>query len=95
MSISVTDNLKIGRAYVPTSAAAKSVEFDEKMMHVYLADGRVISVPLIWFPRLHSATASQLANCEIGPAGFGLHWPELDEDLSVAGLMAGVDVHAA
>jgi len=65
------------------------------MMHVHLADGRIISVPLIWFPLLHSATPSQIRNCEISPAGIGLHWPDLDEDLSVAGLMAGVDQLAA
>ena len=83
------------RAYVPTSATATSVEFDEHLMHVHLADGRIISVPLIWFPRLKDAEESQRRNCEIGPAGIGLHWPELDEDLSVAGLLAGADPFAA
>ncbi len=82
------------RAYVPTSATATSVEFDEHLMHVQLADGRIISVPLIWFPLLNDATPSQLRNCEISPAGIGLHWPELDEDLSVAGLLAGADLLA-
>jgi hypothetical protein len=67
------------------------VEFDDEMMHVYLSDGRVISVPIIWFPVLHEATAEQRAHYEIGGGGIGLHWPELDEDLSVANLMAGVD----
>ena len=89
-------NSRVGvRAYVPTSAVAESVEFDENMMHVHLADGRIIGVPLIWFPLLHDATQSQLRNCEISPAGIGIHWPDLDEDLSVAGLMAGVDLNAA
>lgn len=89
-------NSRVGlRAYVPTSATASSVEFDEHMMHVHLADGRIISVPLIWFPLLHDATPSQLKNCEISPAGIGIHWPELDEDLSIAGLMSGVDMLAA
>ncbi len=89
-------NSRVGvRAYVPTSATASSVEFDEHMMHVHLADGRIISVPLIWFPLLHNATQSQLRNYEISPAGIGIHWPELDEDLSIAGLMGGVDLLAA
>jgi len=85
----------MGRAFVPTTALAKSVEFDKEMMHVCLTDGRVISVPLIWFPTLRNASQSELANCEIGAGGNGLHWPELDEDISVAGLMAGVDLLAA
>lgn len=85
----------IAGVYVPTSAIAKSVEFDDEMMHVALADGRVISVPIIWFPTLSDATMAERSNYEISPAGIGIHWPELDEDLSVAGLMAGVDLAAA
>ena len=83
---------KSQRAYVPTSALAKSVSFDEEMMHVSLTDGRLISVPIIWFPLLRGATPEQRAKYEIGGAGTSLHWPELDEDLSVAGLMAGADL---
>ena len=82
---------KIRRAYVPNTALAQSIEFDDEMMHVFLTDGRVIGVPIIWFPVLHEATAEQRAHYEIGGGGIGLHWPELDEDLSVANLMAGVD----
>ncbi len=82
---------RVRRAYVPTAALAQSVEFDDDMMHVFLADGRVVSVPIIWFPVLHEATPEQRARYEIGGSGIGLHWPELDEDLSVANLMAGVD----
>jgi hypothetical protein len=79
------------RAYVPVSALAKSVSCDDAMVHVVLLDGRVVSVPLAWFPRLSAATPAQRANVVIGGGGVGLHWPELDEDLSVAGLMAGAD----
>ena len=82
---------RVRRAYVPTTALAQSVEFDDEMMHVFLADGRVVSVPIIWFPVLYEATPEQRVHCEIGGGGIGLHWPELDEDLSVANLMAGVD----
>ncbi len=79
------------RAYVPVTALAKAVEFDDTMMHVTFTDGRVLGVPLVWFPILRDATPQQRARYEIGGGGIGLHWPELDEDLSVAGLMAGVD----
>ena len=50
-----------------------------------------ISVPLDWFPILRNATPEQRAGYEIGGGGISLHWPELDEDLSVAGLMAGAE----
>jgi hypothetical protein len=80
------------RAYRPTTALAKSVRFDMEMMHVYLIDGRIISVPIIWFPLLQEATPEQREKYEIGGGGISLHWSEIDEDLSVAGLMAGVDL---
>lgn len=76
---------------MPTTALVKSVAFDKEMMHVSLLDGRVISVPLTWFPLLAKATPKQRTQYEIGGGGISLHWPELDEDLSVAGLMAGAD----
>ena len=79
------------RAYVPATALAKAVEFDAEMMRVTFTDGRVLGVPLVWFPTLRAATPAQRARYEIGGGGISLHWPELDEDLSVAGLMAGVD----
>jgi hypothetical protein len=65
------------------------------MMKVHLADGRVISVPLIWFPLLYEATPEQRSVYEIGGGGISLHWPEIDEDLSVAGLLAGADEQSA
>ncbi len=83
------------RAYVPTTALAKSVEFDDAMMRVAFTDGRVLHVPLVWFPSLYAATPEQRCQYEIGGGGIGLHWPELDEDLSIAGLMAGVDSQSA
>ena len=91
MSTLAKNNRNSARAFVPTSALAKAVEFDDEMMRVSLTDGRVIGVPLIWFPLLMNATPEQRARCEIGGGGASLHWPELDEDLSVAGLMAGAD----
>jgi Protein of unknown function (DUF2442) len=82
---------KRARGFVPKTALAQSVECDAHMMRIILIDGRELSVPLAWFPILKKATAAQRARCEIGGGGIGLHWPDLDEDLSMAGLMAGVD----
>ena len=69
------------------NTSAKSVRFDDDSMWVDLADGRVIAVPLAWFPRLLHATPAQRERVELSP--LGLHWEGLDEDISVAGLLAG------
>ena len=65
------------------------VRFREDTMSVDLADGRTITVPLEWYPRLRNATRGQRDNWELAGAGFGIHWPEIDEDLSVEGLLRG------
>jgi hypothetical protein len=95
MSTLVNTDAKSQRAYVPTTALAKSVDFAEDMLHVVLTDGRRLSVPLAWFPLLLKASPEQRTKYEIGGGGTSLHWPELDEDLSVAGLMAGADIQSA
>ncbi|MDR7144243.1 DUF2442 domain-containing protein [Rhizobium sp. BE258] len=69
------------------SISATEVSFDENTMWVVLDDGRTLGVPLAWFPRLLSATTEQRAAVEISP--MGLHWDELDEDISIEGLLAG------
>ena len=79
----------------PTTALAQAVTFDDITMRVQLTDGRTVSVPLLWFPRLQAARPEQRLRVEIGGGGRGLHWDELDEDLSVAGLLAGGDQRAA
>ena len=66
-----------------------SVSFDERRLIVDLMDGRTISVPLAWYPRLFDATVEQRENWRIGGAGFGIHWPDIDEDLSTEGLLRG------
>ena len=91
----LTSRPKAGRVYVPTTALANAVEFTDESMQVYLTDGRMLSVPILWFPRLSSATPAQRANIEIGGGGISLHWPDIDEDLSVANLMAGSDWRSA
>jgi hypothetical protein len=65
------------------------VHFSDVALTVDLADGRVISVPLLWYPRLHSATPEQRANWELCGGDYGIHWPDLDEDLSTEGLLRG------
>lgn len=73
-----------------SSSAARptSVRFDADSMWVELSDGRVIGVPLAWFPRLLHATAS--ARRKVRLSSRGLHWEQLDEDISVGGLLAGL-----
>ena len=86
--------IRYRRAYLPTTALAKAVTFDEEMMHVHLTDGRIISAPLVWFPLLHEAAPAQREHYEIGGGGVSLRWPDIDEDLSVAGLLAGADLQS-
>lgn len=95
MSTLTANKTTIKKAYVPTTALAKSLDFDNEMMHVNLFDGRIISVPIIWFPILYSATPEQRLKYEIGGGGISLHWDEIDEDLSVANLMSGVDLQSS
>jgi hypothetical protein len=69
------------------SARATEVRFDDDAMWVSLDDGRTLGVPLAWFPRLLHATRAQRAQVRVSAAG--LHWEEIDEDISIAGLLAG------
>ena len=70
-----------------TSPRATGVRFDEDQMWVELEDGRTLGVPLVWFPRLLHGSAPSRRKVSISPSG--LHWDELDEDISIAGLLAG------
>ncbi len=80
MSISV---LEIREAF------ARTVTTQEDCLTVDLEDGRTITVPLSWFPRLAHSTPAQRENCRLIGGGTGLHWPDLDEDISVESLLAG------
>jgi hypothetical protein len=66
------------------------LHFDQDTLWVDLADGRQLGVPLAYFPRLLRATPSQRNRYSISGGGTGLHWDELDEDISVAGLLLGI-----
>lgn len=72
-----------------TDERVLDVRFDEASLIVDLMDGRTISVPMAWFPRLVRATAEQRSVWEKAGAGFGIHWPLIDEDLSTEGLLRG------
>ena len=65
------------------------VEITEDELKVRLMDGRSISAPLAWYPRLLHATPEQRRNWEIAGGGYGIHWPDVDEDLSTEGLLRG------
>lgn len=66
-----------------------SVQIDDDRLTVELMDGRAISVPLAWYPRLSTATPAQRNHWEVAGGGYGIHWPDLDEDLSTEGLLKG------
>lgn len=65
------------------------VRCDDARLVVDLMDGRTIAVPLTWYPRLFAATPEQRARWEIAGGGYGIHWPDVDEDLSTEGLLRG------
>lgn len=67
----------------------KAVSLDADRLSVELVDGRAISVPLVWYPRLAGATPAQRSRWEIAGGGIGIHWPEIDEDLSTEGMLRG------
>ena len=72
-----------------TDIRVSDARFEADSLVVDLMDGRTISVPVAWFPRLLNASDDQRANWEVAGGGFGLHWPDIDEDLSVEGLLRG------
>lgn len=71
------------------TTSAKTVWFDDYTMWVDLEDGRTLGIPLAWYPRLLDATPAQRDAVRIGYGGEGLHWEDIDEDISVEGLIAG------
>ncbi len=72
----------------------KDVHFTADTLAVDLMDGRTIIVPLVWYPKLLDARPAQLQNWKISSGGYGLHWPDLDEDLSTEGLLRGAPAAA-
>jgi len=66
-----------------------TVEVSDDLITAHLADGRIISVPLVWSWRLSNATREQRQHCEIIGTGQGVHWPDIDEDISAIGMLTG------
>ncbi|MGV8040375.1 MAG: DUF2442 domain-containing protein [Thermoanaerobaculaceae bacterium] len=73
----------------------QDVKVTRDRLVVDLVDGRTIAVPLVWYPRLLHATPRQRANWRVSGGGFGIHWPDVDEDLSTAGLLRGAPASRA
>jgi hypothetical protein len=76
-------------------ARARRIWFDDENLWVELMDARQLGVPLAYFPRLLKASSEQRSRCEMSGGGTGLHWDDLDEDISVPGLLAGMAQQAA
>ena len=80
---------------LPNNPLADHLVFTGTDLIVHLKDARVLSVPLAWFPKLSNATREQLEQYELLGDGEGIHWEDLDEDLSVYGLLVGRSLHVA
>ena len=74
---------------IDTHPLAEEVRFTDDDLIVVLVDGRTVSVPLVWFPRLTGATREQRGNYQLLGDGEGIHWPDIDADISVEGLLRG------
>jgi hypothetical protein len=72
---------------IKKSKSANDISFEENKMIVFFEDGRELSIPLEWFPRLREASASQLNKWRFIGNGEGIHWSELDEDISIENLL--------
>ena len=72
-----------------TLSRVVNISVTEDTLSVDLEDGRTIAVPITWYPRLAYGTPQERANFQISSAGYGVHWPDLDEDIGVEGLLRG------
>lgn len=79
----------MGTLALQADERVSAVEITDDILSVALMDGRTISVPLAWYPRLLNATRAQRRNWQIVGGGYGIHWPDIDEDLSTEGLLRG------
>ena len=72
---------------IPYEPVARDVTVTDDLLQVVLADGREVKTPFVWFPRLQAASAGQRNNWQLIGGGIGVHWPEVDEDISVESLL--------
>ena len=84
----------MGRLSSSADERVRDVRVSEDTLTVDLMGGRTISVPLLWYPRLLSGTPKERSNWKTCAAGYGIHWPDLDEDLSTEGLLRGAPAPA-
>src|SRR5207247_1581454 len=85
------DSWRLGMGILALRADERvaDVKFTKDTLNVALRDGRTIIVPLVWYPRLLNATAAERKNWRVAGGGYGIHWPDVDEDLSTEGLLRG------
>jgi hypothetical protein len=81
--------LHMGILAMQADEKVKDVRFTEETISVDLMDGRTITVPLVWYPRLLNATPEQRSHWKVSGGGYGIHWEEIDEDLSTEGMLRG------
>ena len=79
----------MGSSAITADERVLDVAFSADALSVSLRDGRIITVPLVWYPRLLDATPAQRNNWKVAGGGYGIHWPDIDEDLSTEGLLRG------
>lgn len=89
MTTSATDPTPAAAGPPPTAVTATDVAVRDEMLTLELSDGRTLAVPLLWYPRLWHGTPAERGRWRLIGRGEGVHWPDLDEDLSVEGLLAG------
>lgn len=81
--------MSISRVETPPNVFARTVRVTDEHLTVELDDGRTLSVPLRWYPRLSHGRPEERRNWQLIGRGEGIHWPDLDEDISIEGLLAG------
>jgi hypothetical protein len=79
----------VGTLALKADERVKQIHIDDEVICVDLMDGRSISVPLFWYPRLAQASQQARENWHVSGGGYGIHWPDIDEDLSTEGLLRG------
>ena len=79
----------MGASQLNPGERVRDVSITEDTLAVDLLDGRTIIVPLAWYPRVLNATAEQRSHWKLSGAGYGIHWPDIDEDLSTEGMLRG------
>ena len=78
----------MGELDIQIDFAIQSFSVDQNFLTAKINDGRIISIPISWFEHLRKASIEQLQNFEVSPSGYGVHWPEVDEDISIQSFLS-------